>query len=399
VTATTATSVRSPLRALLTDTRVLRLFGASMVARLPLGATGIVLILHVRALTGSYAAGGLAAGVNSLAFGATAPALGRLVDRRGQTGVLLAGALVAAAALLALALLPPAAPLAAVLALCALAGAAVPPLGSCLRVLWTEILPDADRVHAAYAFESVALEFTYVLGPLVVAGAIATHSPPAALVTCAVLLLAGTAAFASTAESRAARPSTAERSRGGALRSPAVRALLLSFAFVALTFGVVEVATAAFAEAAGRRGAAGPLLGAWGVGSMIGGLWAARGGVPADPPRRLALLYGVLAAGYVPLLLPTGVLAMVPLMALAGVAIGPSIATAYGILGRHAPDGTATEAFAWAGTAFGGGLAAGAALGGALVDGHGASAGFALAAAGAAAAAAVVALRRRALTG
>ena len=393
----TAATPRSPLRALLGDTRVLRLFGASMLGRLPLGAVGIVLILHVRELTGSYAAGGLAAGLNSLAFGATAPALGRIVDRRGQTGVLLVGAAISATALVALAVLPATTPFGVVLALAVITGAAVPPLGSCLRALWGGLLADEDRVHAAYAIESVALEFTYVLGPLVVAGAIAAHSPPAALVTCGALLLAGSAAFAATPESRAARPSSVERPRGGALSVPAVRALLLSFGFVAVTFGVVEVATAAFAEAEGNRGAAGPLLGAWGVGSMIGGVVAARAGVPARPPQRLLLLNAVLALGYVPLLVAPSVAVMVPLMGLAGFAVGPSFAIAYGILGRLAAPGTLTEAFAWAGTALGGGIAAGSAAGGVLVEARGAPAGFALAVAAAAAAAAVVAVRQRSL--
>ena len=37
----------------------LPLFAASCVARLPMGAVGLLLVLHGKALTGSYAAGGL----------------------------------------------------------------------------------------------------------------------------------------------------------------------------------------------------------------------------------------------------------------------------------------------------------------------------------------------------
>jgi MFS family permease len=84
----------------------LSLFAASCVARLPMGALGLLLVLHGQALTGSYAAGGLAAGAYALALGLSNPLLARVVDRRGQTLVLRAGAPVAAAAIVVLALLP-----------------------------------------------------------------------------------------------------------------------------------------------------------------------------------------------------------------------------------------------------------------------------------------------------
>jgi hypothetical protein len=42
------------------------LFTASCVARLPMGALGLLLVLHTQQLTGSYAHGGLAAGAYAL---------------------------------------------------------------------------------------------------------------------------------------------------------------------------------------------------------------------------------------------------------------------------------------------------------------------------------------------
>jgi predicted MFS family arabinose efflux permease len=318
--------------------------------------------------------------------------------------VLLASGTVASGALLLIAVLPGRAPTAAIVALAALVGAAQPPLASCLRALWPSILRDPGRVHAAYAFEAVALELTYVIGPLLIAGAIASRSPRAALVVCAVLLAAGTSAFAAAAESRATRataaalPRSPGRRAAGPLHAAGVRALLLTFACIAVTFGTLEVAIPAFAQAEGSRGAAGALLAVWGLGSMTGGLLAARLGPPADPPRRLALLVGGLAAGYVPLLLAPSLLSAAPLLVLAGLSIAPATAVGFGLLADHAPEGMATEAFAWSGTAFGGGLALGSAVGGALVQGTGPRAGFALAVAGALAGLGVALASRRVLT-
>ena len=108
--------------------------------------------------------------------------LGRLVDRRGQPLVLLAGALVCALALLAFAALPHGASLASILPCAVVAGAALPPLGACLRTLWPALLGSAERVHAAFALESAVLEMTYIAGPVLIAGAIGAWSLAASAV-------------------------------------------------------------------------------------------------------------------------------------------------------------------------------------------------------------------------
>ena len=83
-----------------------RLFVLSLVARLPMPMLSIGLLVHTRHLTGSYAAAGLVAGVYAVALGAGGPVLGRLVDRRGQTPVLIASAVAEAAMLAAVAVVP-----------------------------------------------------------------------------------------------------------------------------------------------------------------------------------------------------------------------------------------------------------------------------------------------------
>src|SRR3954451_10092420 len=95
-----------PVLAVLRSPGVLPLFLASCVARLPMGALGLLLVLHTHDLTGSYARGAVASGVVLAALGISGPGLARLVDRRGQTAGLLAGGLVEAGAMAALALLP-----------------------------------------------------------------------------------------------------------------------------------------------------------------------------------------------------------------------------------------------------------------------------------------------------
>src|SRR3954463_13947883 len=103
------------MRAVLRAPGALGLFAASCVARLPMGALGLLLVLHTQELTGSYAKGGLASGAYAIALGISNPPPRPVVARRGQTLVLRLGAPLAAAAIIVLALLPDGAPLGAVL--------------------------------------------------------------------------------------------------------------------------------------------------------------------------------------------------------------------------------------------------------------------------------------------
>jgi MFS family permease len=126
-------------------------FIASILARLPLAMLTIGMLVHVQHVTGSFAAAGLVSGTLAVAQGAGGPALGRLVDRRGQTAVLIAGALVSGAALVATALLPAGAPLTALIALATVIGLASPPVGPCMRSLLPGMVEDEASQRGAYS--------------------------------------------------------------------------------------------------------------------------------------------------------------------------------------------------------------------------------------------------------
>jgi MFS family permease len=389
------------VRSVLGTPAVARLFATSILARLPLASIGIVAILRTRELTGSYAAGGAAAAAFALASGTSQPLLARLVDRRGQAPVLLPGALVAAAALAVFALLPHATPLPLIIATTLVAGLATPPLGASMRTLLPGVMADREHLRAAYALESSALELTYIAGPLVLAGAVATWSTAAAALACSLLLLAGTLAFLATPASRDWRPAVDARGHPGllgAMRSPGVRTLFMLLALMGLTFGAVEVGVPAAAEAGGHRGAAGPLLSLWGLGSLLGGLLAMRLHRPSGPVARLTATICALAAGHLLLGLAGDLVLLGALLLLAGLSIAPSFAAAFGLTDGLAPAGALTEAFAWLGTGIAAGLAAGGALGGLAAESHGADAALLLAGLGGVMALALIAAFRASLT-
>ena len=367
---------RPTLRAVFGAPGVAGLFATSILARTPLAAAGVVAVLRTRELTGSFAAGGAAAAAFALANGLTAPALARLVDRIGQRAVLAPGAVLAALALTIFAALPHGTPVLAVIACTIAAGAATPPLGAALRALLPGVLRDPERLNAAYAVESSALELTYIAGPVLIAGALASWSTAAAALACGALLLTGTLAFLATPASRAWEPTRTGHRHGiaGPLRNPGIRTLLAVLGLMGLTFGAVEVAVPAAAHAAGHDGAAGALLSLWGLGSMLGGLVAMRIRRPAGPVSRLIAVLACFAIGHLTLALTLSLPVVAVLLLLAGMAIAPAFASAFGLTDRLAPAGTITESFAWLNTGLAGGLASGSALGGLAADAGGADA-------------------------
>lgn len=308
------------------------LFITAVIARLPLAMLTIGVLVHVQSLTGSYGAAGAAGGVLAAAQGAGGPALGRLADRRGQTVVLIGSSTLAAAALGTLAVVPADAPLGMVLALAAALGLATPPVGACLRALIPALFPDTQR--RTYAVDTACAELTWVAGPPLALGV-------------GTLWGSGTA-------------------------------------------------LAAAAGALGHTAAAGPLLGLWGVGSLLGGIVAARLGGGAGNGRVFAGLLSLLGLGHAALGTATGsVVALGLVITAAGTMIAPVLASAYAMVDDAAAAGTVTEAFAWLATASAIGTSIGAAAGGALADSAGPAAAFLLAGGAGLAAAAVAAVARR----
>jgi MFS family permease len=347
----------------------LSLFISSCVARLSMGALGLLLVLHTQQITGSYARGGLTSGAYAIALGLSNPLLARVVDRRGQTLVLRAGAPLAAAAIVALALLPDGAPLGAMLAAAACAGMFQPPVGACMRALWPELLDGPDRRHAAYSLEGAVLEIVYICGPVAIVAGIGSWSTTAALVACATFLVVGDLVFSSHPVSRAWQPHP-ERVRDltGALRGSGVRVLIAVFALCGLAVGAVEVVVPAALDATGNRELTGLLLGMWGVGSMLAGLAIGHAGAAADPPRRLALMLVAWGGAHALVGASGEPVALALLLLVAGATIAPTFVCANGMLDDLAPPGTLTEAFTWTSTGIAVGIAAGSALAGVLVE-------------------------------
>jgi MFS family permease len=371
---------------------------ASIVARLPISMAGLGTVLYVHALTGSFGSAGIVSGAFALGSALSAPLLGRLVDRLGQTRVLVPGAFVDCAALAGIVVLGSVrAPVVALAAASLVAGVGAPPVGASLRALWPTMLRgEPEALGAAYALDSILLEIFFILGPLLTAALASLVSPASSLVVAAGFAVVGTLWFCALPPSRTWRGETrVGGSRAGALASPGMRTIVLVTLPTGACFGALEIALPAFGSAHGAAALGGPFAAALSVGSAAGGLVY---GAYAGTRPRLPLFLGLslaLPAACLPLLLAPSVGVMFPLAALAGMAIAPLVASRNELTGAVAPPGTLTEAFTWGLTAIVGGSAAGSAIAGGAVQGGGWRAGVLIASAFAVAGTVLAFARRR----
>ncbi|MEV4997635.1 MFS transporter [Streptomyces niveus] len=358
-----------------------RLLTGTLVGRLPSATGHIAIVLFTRDAGGSYTLAGVLAAVYGLATAIGQPLLGRAVDLVGQPRVQLPAAVLSALGMVLLAGTG-IDPLPLAFAAVVVAGLFTPPLEGGLRALWPSVLGREDRVHRAYAMDAVAQEVMFTAGPLLVTLLVALWSPAAALLVINAIGVVGALTVVLSKPSRAWRSAPREAHWLGALRSPGLLALLAAFLFIGLALGSITVAGVAYADDQGRESVYGWLMAALGLGALVGGLAYGARQWTGTPERRLLWITALLAAGYLPLTLTPGVVAMTGLAALSGVFLAPALACAFIVVDRHAPRGTVTEAFSWLVTTFGVGAAFGTGVAGPAVELAGTSASFAVAGAG-----------------
>jgi MFS family permease len=322
-------------------------------------------VLLVVAEHRSLAIAGLALSGYTLGQAGTAPIRGRLADRYGLARVAAACLLGYGLSLIALLVSTAShAPSAVPVAAATLAGLLTPPLSAGMRGLWSAATPPALR-HTAFALDAAVFDLCFIAGPAV-ASTLATALRPAAALGL-LLVLVGVAVLVLA---RVGRPvATGNRARLGwlgVLRVPALRRLLLTAALANLALAAVEVSLTAFARHAGVVWASGPLLAGVSIGSVIGSLSLGRRPPPTGTARnRLPRLLAGYTAGLIVLSLAT---LFPPLLAvaapLAGLCLGPTLATLFTTAAETAPAGNATETQSWVNTIMSGGAALGAAAAG-----------------------------------
>ncbi len=367
---------------------------------LPIGMLTLAVLLLVRLRSGSFLDVGMMAAALSTGNAVGVAVQGALIDRRGQTVVLVPASLTCLSSLIALVLVtarggPPA--LAAGLAVTG--GAAIPATPSSMRVLWAALVTDPRLRLTAYALSAVSFTVATILGPVLVSGLLLLGGPQAAVLVAAGLAGGGGLLFAVTPASRRWVPAAARvprRSRG--LPGRGMRTLIAGNLAIGLAAGLcgvgvpaaaVALGAAALAGVFGAAGAAGDLCGGFVYGGRHWRLPLASRLVAAQCGSAVVGVALALASASIP-----GMLLVMPVNGAAGAVQGITTTT---LLDDVAEPGALTGSYALLVSSGLAGSAAGYIVGGALVSAAGIRSLFLAAGAAGLAAAGWYARRRRTL--
>ena len=361
-------------RKLLRQPQIGSAFIASVVGRLPIGMTGLAILLLFQFESGSFAYAGASVACYLLGLAVMAPLLGRIIDRSGPNATLAVCGVVYPGALLALcAASLSGAPAWAALGLAGLAGASYPPITVCMRTFFRQRLSEDQLLSTAYSLESVLIESIFVIGPMLVAWFVAFASPAAAVLFAALCALAGAFLFLrSSALANWKIELHASPSFFGPLAEPGFAALLAVVLCYSGTFGLIEIGVTAYASENGNPAMAGVLLGLMSVGSAFGGLAYGSRSWRLPLARQFAAALLAIGGGVALLAAIRDPWLFAALSTLAGVVMAPALTIQSMLVAKTAAPRFATEAFTWSSTALLAGVGAGLAAGGALLE-HAAS--------------------------
>jgi MFS family permease len=369
-------------RAVLGRPGALRFSASAMLARLPISIDTLGIVLLVTGLSRSYALAGALSAAYTVANSVMAIVQGRLLDRLGQARVLPVAAIVFGVAVVGLVTgLESGWPDLVAYVCAAVAGAAYPPIGSCVRARWSYVLAGQPRdVQTAYALESVIDEAIFIIGPTVATVLATTWHPWAGLGLAILSGLVGTLALAAQ-RSTQPLPQPRDHTTGSRPAMPWARVVPLAVVCVALgsMFAAAEVSTVAFSGEQHAKSYAGVLLALWALGSLIAGLVTGTFLWKRSPVFRVRV--GAVCLALV--MLPMTFVGSMPVMGLAlfvaGFAIAPTLIASMAATEQMVPGPRLTEGIAIMHTGIAAGLAPGAALAGLMIDTHGASTSYVVA--------------------
>ncbi|QYX79562.1 MFS transporter [Streptomyces akebiae] len=347
---------------------VARVLGGSLIGRLPTAMTALATTLTLRAHGADFRFVGVASGVLAVAMALGGPLLGRLVDRWGQTNVLLISGMLSCCGMVLIALTPTDEPL--VLVGAAVTGAATPPLEPCLRTLWPGLVGQ-ENVQQAYSLDAGAQELVFIGGPVLVAATVALGPPEPALGLSAFLCFTGVLIMATSRPSRDWRGQPGPRDWRGPLRSRALLVLFLGLAGVGTAIGGLNIVAVAYAERHSVAGGAGTLLALSAAGALAGAVVYGRRTWPMAPTKQMVLFGTGLTAAYLLVATMAPPWVMMLICVATGVFLPPLLVVSFKLVDGLAPAGTVTEAFAWLITLMTVGTAVGSAIGGTVLQAAG----------------------------
>lgn len=168
--------------------RVLRLpgavlaYGATLLGSLPISMLSLSLLLLIRSSSGSMTLAGAVSGALAVGNGCGLLLQGRLLDRYGQTVVLVVAGLSCGASLAGLTLAAAnRGPSLLLIILAGVSGITIPAVITCMRILIPEMVSALEDRRSAYALLGTQFNVAMISGPMVVSGLVLLAGPGAAV--------------------------------------------------------------------------------------------------------------------------------------------------------------------------------------------------------------------------
>jgi MFS family permease len=346
------------LRALVGTQGVLRMVLTQLFARFPFGMLSIAFIIHIQAVTGSYAIAGIALGAETIGASISGPVLSRLMGRFGIRRVIAVATLATSSALLGMAL---ASEPIWLIALGFLVGLSSPPVQPAVRTIYPTITPKKllDRL---YSLDATAQEILWVLGPVLATLIAANVGNIQMMYTVIAIQLLGSALFLSNHEVGTMKLTVSKSRVGGILKNPTVSTVTILGLLLVGSFAGIEVGAVAIFE----KTTAGLLLAVFSLGSLIGGFT-----IGARPKKRwsLVLYLLIVLVGYCLVFVnPTDAWWMALALFIAGIGVAPALGYLSLAIAKTTTGGDTVEAYGWTTTGQLVGFSAGSALAGIAVD-------------------------------
>ena len=332
---------------------------SQLFARFPFGMLSIAFVIHIQAVTGSYAIAGIALGAETIGASISGPLLARLMADFGIRRVVIVSTLTSVAALLGLAFVTPEPIWLIVLAF--LVGLSSPPIQPAARSIYPQVTPK-KLMPALYSLDATAQEIIWVLGPLVATLVAASFGNIPMMITVAAIQVLGTIWFLVNKSVGSIKIPKNKNVLGKALRNPKVAAAtVLGLLFVGSFAGVEVGSVALFGKAL-----AGIMFAVFSLGSIFGGLLLA--------PRvkgsyALPIFLAVTLFGYSAILLaPREPLWVGISLFVAGIGVAPALGYLSLMIATGTSGSETVEAYGWTTTGQLVGFSAGSALAGISIE-------------------------------
>ena len=349
---------------------------ATAIGRTPSAMKALSCILLVQQITGSYGMAGLVGATQTMVAAILAPVLARLIDVRGEQGVLMwsmMAHIIGVAALIAAAYSD--LPSASMLVGAAIIGGSSVQFGSLSRARWVKSLGRGRALERAYSLESMVDEMGFVVGPMLVVPLCIQVHPTAGILASMVMTILGTVMLLrQPSKSKSVRMSTPlmqghdAAGEQSVIRIPAVQLMIASLVFMGVLFGAIEIVIVSFTEHQGQPNAASYVAAVFAIGSLLGAVLYGARHWPGDTPVKIFITFWWIGLGTIPILLAPNIPTMAAAVFVTGLAISPAMIVANLFVEQISPPSKLTEAFAWLGSAMATGAAIGSIIAGALVD-------------------------------